>query len=336
MKILALFLPLLGLFTIAAPVEPPLRITSGPLQVEVHISRTSNLFHVVDQLSAWDRHYHAQYLRRMGPLSAEDRKMAARHAALRAKRGWGGGLEQTFYSPLGLDESIAEGVQQGRITAAEGAEEREILTYFAPRVDALLAAQRPVLVALQNRLKETLPKLATQMATIARFAGGPPPLVPFYLIANPDPSNYGGGFNGDRLTLEIPAERDCLEIAMHELFHAFLRVKSEAMTTACKDELGLNREILNEGLTHAFSPGLFRVSDSEGDPLLERVKHEIATFQPITPHLRLALAVRPLLKAALADERQTFETLLPKVLDAWRALVAQDLGSAPTRKPAAN
>ena len=40
----------------AAQQPEPLVIDAGPLRCEVHLSRTAHLFHVVDQISAWDQY----------------------------------------------------------------------------------------------------------------------------------------------------------------------------------------------------------------------------------------------------------------------------------------
>jgi len=52
---------------------------AGPLTLEVHVSRTANLFEIVDNLSNWDRYAHAQY-RRHFTLSDEDEAAIAEAA----------------------------------------------------------------------------------------------------------------------------------------------------------------------------------------------------------------------------------------------------------------
>jgi len=73
--------------------RPAERIACGPLTLEVYVSRTAHVFHVVDQLSRWDNSCHGQYREHM-ELSAEDEALLARYAEVRAKRRWGQGLEQ--------------------------------------------------------------------------------------------------------------------------------------------------------------------------------------------------------------------------------------------------
>jgi hypothetical protein len=74
--------------------------------VDVYVSRTATLFHVVDQVSEWSEFAHRQYGRAFAPLTESDRAALAKHRAVRAKHSWGEGLEQTFYSPLALDEAL--------------------------------------------------------------------------------------------------------------------------------------------------------------------------------------------------------------------------------------
>ncbi len=78
------------------------QLVAGPLTLEIHVSRTAHLFHVVDQIAAWSEFCHRQYVdwfeRQERGLSAEDRELLRQHTAIRKQRGWGGGLEQTFYT----------------------------------------------------------------------------------------------------------------------------------------------------------------------------------------------------------------------------------------------
>ena len=46
----------------SAPTEAPQTWKAGPLTLDVHISRTATLFHVVDQISEWSPYCHRQYL----------------------------------------------------------------------------------------------------------------------------------------------------------------------------------------------------------------------------------------------------------------------------------
>jgi hypothetical protein len=63
-------------------------VAAGPLVLRVHVSRTAQVFHVVDQLAAWSEFCHAQYARAVA-LSDDERALLAEHARVRAKLGWG-------------------------------------------------------------------------------------------------------------------------------------------------------------------------------------------------------------------------------------------------------
>jgi hypothetical protein len=70
-------------------------VNADVVKLQVYVSRTAQLFHVVDQLSEWSPYCHRQYGRYFGSaagggLSAQDREMLKRHAAVRQKRPWGG------------------------------------------------------------------------------------------------------------------------------------------------------------------------------------------------------------------------------------------------------
>ena len=101
--------------------EPPgavQTIVAGPLTLQVSTSRTAHLFHVVDQLSAWSPFCHRQYRSYFedtanGGLSEADRQLLGQHADLRRLKGWGSGLEQTFYTDRDLEDALHEGIKKG-------------------------------------------------------------------------------------------------------------------------------------------------------------------------------------------------------------------------------
>jgi len=300
------------------------RIKVGVLALDVHISRTAVLFHVVDQLSEWSYYSHRQYGRALATLSDADRAMLEQHRTVRAKHSWGEGLEQTFYSPLALDEAISIGVAQGWLSAKEAVMEREVLLHFSPYIEAMLTAQSASLVAFREKLRHELAARAELIAQFSRFTGRCPEVVPVYLIPNPDANNMGGGFNGGRLTVEVPTVADAIPTTLHELFHVFLKTKEAEIEAAVASIAGLDSETLNEGLAYAFSPGLVHSGPAAIDTLVRTVRKEFATGNSLsdqfTRYNRYALSLRPLLQAALTDERQTLDTFLPRAIDVWRAL----------------
>jgi len=322
--------------TLGAPGRGPAQtndywqIEAGPLTLAVHVSKTAHLFHVVDQLSAWSEFCHRQYLayfeRLEGGISRADRDLLAQHTVLRKAHGWGGGLEQTLYSPLELEAALAEGVRAGHLTAAEAEIERRVLKHFEPRVERLLSDEAAAL----HRFKESLPGGQSNLIAFAesasRFASGARITVPVYLIVNPDDSRSGGGYNGGRLTLEVSRNAQPVGLLYHELFHAFLREREGEIKRAASTVSGLDAETLAEGLAYAYSPGLMPASDS--DSLALTAASYLAKDGPLKEAYGrfnlYGLALRPLLKEALRDPRQTLTTFLPRATDAWAVLTELD------------
>ena len=300
------------------------------MTLEIQVSKTAHLFHVVDQISQWSEFCHRQYARYFealdGGLNAADRERLAQHATLRQAHGWGGGLEQTFYTAVDLETALAQGVQAGWLTESEAQTERGVLEHFQPRIERLLSEERTALDAFGKQLSGQRTNLTATAQTLSRFVGGAKITVPVYLIANPDDTMIGGGFNGERLTLEVPRKRDAYPSLLHELFHAFLRTRQREIERTASAVPGLEAETLSEGLAYAFNPGLVRAGTDE--PLLTTVAGYLAqglTLKDSYPRFNLyGLALRPLLKEALSDPRQTVETFLPRAVDAWRVLTEID------------
>ncbi|MBI3843670.1 MAG: hypothetical protein HY292_03425 [Planctomycetes bacterium] len=298
------------------------RPTAPPLTLEFHVSRTANLFHLVDQLSNWDTYCHAQY-REHFSLSDDDARALAKHAAIRRAHGWGGGLEQTFYTTDALDAAIARGVRDGRLTEAESKTEAEVLAHFAPRIDALFDAERPRLDAFRKRIDEKSDDLASFAAKISRFCHGQRITVPVYLIANPSDVSFGGGFNGERLTLEVPHVSDAFPTFLHELMHAFVNTEEQKLKAAAEKTDGLDFTTLSEGIAYALAPGIYHGEGSDLDTEVARDVLEKRTMDDSYARFhRYGLALRPLLREALDDEHATLDSFLPRALDAWKVLCA--------------
>ncbi len=321
--------------------DGPRTVAAGPLTIEVHISATANLFHVVDQLSGWSPFCHAQYRRAfagpaMGGLSDLDRDLLRRHAAVRSVRGWGAGLEQAFYTDLGLEPALRAGVEAGHLTPDQAEAERAVLAHFRDRVDRLVAERRATLDRFAARIEAERESLAGFAGPVARFFGGPRPVVPVYLIADPSETGGGGGFNGGRLTLEVSSKGDDLPTFLHELFHAFTATASGDLREAARGVDGLDEETLSEGLAYALAPGLRHPGGKGADPLRSRVAADLAARKSLDDRYvrynRYALALRPLLGEALADPSASIKTFLPRAVDAWKSLVAlSEAVEAPAR-----
>jgi hypothetical protein len=236
----------------------PFHLDAGPLKLDVYISETAPVFHVVDQISQWSEFSHRQYVRYFkaldGGLSEDDLKVLAEHAEIRRAHGWGRGPEQAFYTPLGLDEALKAGVAHGDLTNEEAETERRVFQYFRPRVQRMIS-EGGYLDGFVHELVERQAELAAFATETARFIGASPAeAIPFYLIADPDDTNMGGGYNGGKLTLEIPRKRDAYPTVLHELFHAFAELKKDSLKAAIRPVPGLDFETLNEGLAYAVSP----------------------------------------------------------------------------------
>ncbi len=105
------------LFPVVALANGDYRLDAGPLTLDIYISKTANLFHAVDQIAQWSEFCHEQYVSYFegleGGIGKPDRDLLAQHCAIRKTHGWGGGLEQTFYTSLDLDAASCLGRQRG-------------------------------------------------------------------------------------------------------------------------------------------------------------------------------------------------------------------------------
>jgi hypothetical protein len=327
-------LALLLACSLATPQQPaPLVLDAGALRLELQPSRTAHLFHVVDQISQWDQYCHKQYLAAFtdaqGKLADEDHAMLHRHVGVRRRHGWGKGLEQTFYTGADLDTALARGVADHHLSQAEADTERAVFEHFAARIDALRQQEQPRLDAFQKRLQDELPRLREFAARVARFTGIAHVDVPVLLIGNPDDRSFGGGYNGGKLTLEIPRQYDAMPSFLHECMHAFLCQKEAALTRAIPDHSGLDWQTLNEGIAYALAPGLL-VPAGTDDPLRADVAQDLARHASLDQGLvrfrRFGLALRPLLRTALDDPKSSVESFVPRAADAW--LVLRELDAA--------
>jgi hypothetical protein len=316
-------------FLLAAllPQDKPLVVDAGKLTCEVYISRTAHLFHVVDQLSEWSEHCHRQYGRHFR-LSSFDRDLLDVHVKIRKARGWGGGLEQTFYSPLDLEGALKAGLEKKRIDADQAEAERKIFAHFAARVDKLIADHRKVLDSYSDRLLKEKERLAVFADQVSKLFGGAKVSVPVYLIANPHDVDMGGGFNGQIVAVEIPRVADAYPMLLHEIFHAFLHLRRDVIEEAAKKIDGLDFETLNEGLAHAMAPGIFHPGKPGDDPLDKTVKRYQAEGKVLKDYYyrvyRFGLELRPLMKEALESKSGSIDKVIPKAAEMWRVLVSKE------------
>lgn len=311
-------------------------VEAGPLSLQVHTSETATVFHLVDQVAEWSPYCHKQYgrwIRGKGAgLSSEDEALLAQHAAIRKKKGWGGGLEQTFYTVAGLDDAIAAGIDAGFLTEEEATVEREVLSRFAERARALLDEQAQVLASFRARIEDRTEAIEPIAEKLSRFCEGARPRVPVFLIANPHPRDFGGGFNGGRMTVEVPAEYDAWPTFLHEVLHAFVATRRELVESAAAEISDLDYETLNEGIAYALAPGLVRPDGR--DALAERVARDFEDQKtledPYVRFNRFGLALRPALARALDDPQGTLKTFLSTATGVWQALGELERVRAPS------
>src|SRR5688572_20559641 len=302
-------------------------VEAGPLTCEVHLSRTAQVFHVVDQLSEWSEHCHRQYGRHFS-LSAFDRDLLDKHVRIRKKRGWGGVVEQTFYSPLDVEGALKAGLDKGHIDADQAEVERSILAHFAPRVDKLIADHRKLLDSYADRLLKEKNRLADFAGQVSRLFDRAKVSVPVFLIANPHDQDMGGGFNGQIVAVEIPRVADAYPMLLHEIFHAYLHLRRDRIEEAAKKVDGLDFETLNEGLAHAIAPGIFHSEKPGDDPLEKTVKRYQREGKVLKDYYyrvyRFGLELRPLLQEALESKSGSIDKVIPKAAQLWRVLVEKE------------
>lgn len=296
--------------------RPDKKIDCGPLVFEVYVSHTAHLFHVVDQLSAWDNACHGQYRESMA-LSEKDEEMLAAFAEVRKQRRWGQGLEETFYTPLNLERAVSAGRKAGHITRPEAEVIVPVLKYFAPRVEELLSSREEILLRAfaeidTERFEEAAKKLA-------RFTGVKKLVVPTFPLASPGPG--GGGMDGGRLRWEIDSADLRFSVLLHEATHGFFMQKNYLLAATVERTPGMTMTLLGEGFAYAIAPGLY--GDGDGDNLAYNVakdrENKEAWEDPSYGRQRTyALALRPILAEALVD--QTLEEFLPRARDVYLGL----------------
>lgn len=309
---------------IAAPTAcdaAPHRIAFPRFALAISESRTAQLFHIVDQLSGWDRYTHKQYVRwpaKSLALDDEDKSFLQQHVELRRRYGWGSALEKAFLVDEPLDAAARDSVRRGLLSEAEATQERDILAHFEPRLAPLIDEQKPAMDAFIRQLDRERGRLAPTIAELIAFCGAAKPIdVPVFLVANPDDKNGGGEANGGRLVLEIPSP-DPRSFLLHEALHFILAAHHDEIDAAAKQS-GLPFELVNEAVAYAFAPGL--TDDGTPDDLLadEIVRMPYRGLKPTDSYVQfysMALVIRPLLREALR-RHETFSTFLPKAIAKW-------------------
>lgn len=326
LKISFITLPLAILLFVAASTSSAQTeaLNLGGVVILVSDSRTAQVFHIVDQMSQWDSGVHHGYVRwatRALNLRPEDQELLRKHAELRRARGWGNGFEQAFYVDDSIEGAAQRAVENKLISADEATAEKTILLHFAPILSALLNRSAPQITAFRMRLKVESKRIAPVVKQLVRFSETRVTVrVPLFLVANPEEGSGGGGFNGGRLVVEVQKEPDPLPILFHECLHALLWQHKEAIRMAA-ESIGLSWVNLNEGIAHAFAPGLTddpRRSDFLAERLTRNFQRGTAASDGYeqSKQYMVALIIRPILRSALGHE--TFSLFLPKAVSKLR------------------
>jgi L-ascorbate metabolism protein UlaG (beta-lactamase superfamily) len=311
----------------AAPGAAATRIEVGPLAYEISISRTAELFYLVDQISAWSpatHHPYARWAQTALPPDELEERFLARHRELRKHHGWGMGLEQAFLTTLGLDAAADAAVKGGLLTQEDAREEVAVLQHFAPRLQPFLETETPKLEAFRQRLVRELPDRADSIQKLARFVEfSGAQTVPTFLMPDPAPDAAGGGFNGGALAVEVATRADAMNTLLHESFHVLLDARRKDLERAAGQTPGLDKVTLAEALAHAFMPGLVHDWGDDRDVLAEEVAADRAADKPWTDagarYRALGLYLRDPLRRALTDGT-TLTAFLPRATRAFREL----------------
>jgi hypothetical protein len=300
-------------------------LDAGPLQVEVHTSPSAQLFYVVDQLSGWSLYSHPQYRRRLGPFSPAEEQLLKRHVALRQVHGWGD-LEPIFYGDRDWGPAIDEAVRHGTLSQAEGETERAVLSHFAPRVNGFLKAGGPAVEAAIAGLRGRAAELEAFARKAARFTERRTLRLPLFLVPSGEAGSSGGGANGGVLVVEVGEGTDPFYTLLHEAWHAFVESQAALVDAAVRTTPGLDRTLLGEGMAYVIHPGLYH--SGTDDPLAQRVRDDWMDTRKSADERarryamfnRFALALRPLLSAALDDPDATLAQFLPRACDVFRGV----------------
>ena len=302
-------------------------IDLGAVILSISDSRTAQVFHIVDQLSQWDRYTHKAYVRWASTrlaLTAEDGLLLERHAELRRARGWGNGFEQAFLVEEPIESAAQRAIDLGILSAEESAAEQAILLHFAPKIEPLRLEQAPRMAEFRRRLAEDRVRLTDLAGQIARFAGVARTVrIPVFLVPNPETASGGGGANGGRLVVEVPSA-DPMGFLLHETLHVLLAPHGEAIRAAA-DSAGTPWSTLNEAIAYAFAPGITS-EDEESDYLAEQIarfmRRGTPPSDPYVQSYTMAIVIRPLLRACL-EQRESLAIFLPRAVDRWRGVAAR-------------
>ncbi len=284
------------------------RVECGPVVLEVAISDTAILFHVVDQLSGWSPLCHPQYRQHLD-LTAEDEAALARYAEIR--KGKDDGLPQFFRTRESMDDALFAAAEKGLLDPAEVHVLNQVFAGFAPRIRKLREEHAADLLKFTEGLKTD--RVAEAATRFSKFTGVESLVIEVYPIPNP-----GGGVGVRRsegaVAIEVPRYGDANTAMIHEITREFLRRKKGAIADAAEKSPGLSVEILTESICFAFAEGLNHGMD--GDPLADAVAKHREKGAGVRTY---GLALRPVLAEALS--KSNLNDFLKMARISWRALL---------------
>jgi len=211
-------------------------------------------------------------------------------------------------------------VAGGYLTGEEADSESRAFSLFAPRMDRLLIEEQGRLNRMIERLEQRIEDLRSFAERAASFFSAGIQRVPVYLFANPSDDRLGGGYNGGRVTLDVPRVVDAMPTLLHELMHVYVDARRATLLHAIQQERGLDYQTLNEGLAYALSPGIIHAS-CHSDPLahsLDNRERDGYDFSDaLVRFMRTAVQLRPQLQQAWERSDGRLEDVLASLADAW-------------------
>jgi hypothetical protein len=309
--------------------EKAAQVSSRSLTLNLQVSYASNLFYVVDQLSAWDPHtrpYFRDFWDKRFGKSEKDLKVLDGYRKVRALYPWGV-LEPVFFGP-GNQRSI----QQRLHKIAPDSDAKIIwqaLEHFRPNFDRVWT-EAAYLLPMTKELATNITEKDKQILEEVRSLFGAAPMTIDVLgLWSPEPKAGGGGYNGGQIALEMPQGRPLERInavLWHESLHAFQESQEQKMS-AFAAEQGIPYEIMHEAILYAIAPGLWERRHGRADPLpgqiAEMEKAEVSPEDTLLQTRKLAVALESVTDQHLRQGK-TLEEYLPILAKTWKRLIETD------------
>jgi len=308
--------------------EKASQVSSKSLTLNFQVTYASNLFYVVDQLSRWDPHtrpYYREYWERRFGLAGEDLKVLDAYRRVRSLYFWGV-LEPAFYGP-GNQRSVQE--KLNKIAGRDAKVLWQALEHFRPKFNRIWAEAAYLLPMAKELASNATDQDKLLLEEVRNFFGATAMSIDVLALWSPEPKAGGGGYNGGRITLEMPQGRpleQILAVLLHESLHAFQEARQQRMM-AFATEQGIPYEILHEAALYAMAPGLRAHRHGLPDPMPGQIAEmEKAGVSPEHTLLRirkLAVALEPMTDAFLRKGKN-LEEYLPLLGKTYKQLNETD------------